>query len=117
MKEISTLQKHIGTYSKTCDVFSAYRKPKYSKKYFAEYEQAITAHKVAKKCFNELGLEKLPTIKSLQTEYATLSAEKKELYSQYPSARKFMQEILTAKQNAEQLLTYRSTAKENENER
>jgi Relaxase/Mobilisation nuclease domain. len=117
MKEISALQKHIGTYSKTKDIFVAYRKTKYSKKYFAEHEQAITFHKAAKKYFNELGLEKLPTIKSLQTEYATLSAEKKKLYSQYHSARKFMQEILTAKQNAEQLLTYRSTAKEKENER
>jgi len=117
MKEITTLQKHIGTYSKTRDVFAAYRKSGYSKKYLAEHEQAIASHKAAKKFFNELGLEKLPTIKSLQTEYATLSAEKKKLYSEYHPARKFMQEILTAKQNAEQLLTYRSTAKEKENER
>jgi len=88
----------------------------YSKKYRAEHEQAIASHKAAKKFFNELGLEKLPTIKNLQTEYATLSAEKKKLYSEYHPARKFMQEILTAKQNAEQLLAYRSTAKEKENE-
>ena len=116
MKEIATLQKHIGTYSKTRDVFTAYRKSGYSKKYLAEHEQAIASHKAAKKYFNELGLEKLPTIKNLQTEYATLSAEKKKLYSEYHPARKFMQEILTAKQNAEQLLAYRSTAKEKENE-
>ena len=56
MKEISALQKHIGTYSKTKDIFVAYRKTKYSKKYFAEHEQAITSHKAAKKYFNELGL-------------------------------------------------------------
>ena len=117
MKEITTLQKHIGTYSKTKDIFAAYRKSKYSKKYLAEHEQAITAHRAAKKYFNELNLEKLPTIKSLQTEYATLAAEKKKLYSDYHQSRKFMQEILTAKQNAEQLLGFRDTAKEKETER
>lgn len=117
MKEITTLQKHIGTYSKTKDTFAAYRKSKYSKKYLAEHEQAITAHRAAKKYFNELNLEKLPTIKSLQTEYVTLAAEKKKLYAEYHPARKFMQDILTAKQNAEQLLNYRDTAKEKENER
>jgi hypothetical protein len=49
MKEIATLQKHIGAYSKTKDVFDAYRTSKYSKKYLAEHEQAITAHRAAKK--------------------------------------------------------------------
>ena len=117
MKEITTLQKHIGTYSKTKDIFAAYRKSKYSKKYLAEHEQAITAHRTAKQYFNEMNLEKLPTIKSLQIEYATLSAEKKKLYAEYQPARKFMQEILMAKQNVEQLLNYRDTAKEKESER
>ncbi|HCC35228.1 MAG TPA: relaxase [Ruminococcaceae bacterium] len=117
MKEITTLQKHIGTYSKTKDIFAAYRKSKYSKKYLAEHEQAITAHRAAKQYFNELNLEKLPTIKSLQTEYATLSADKKKLYAEYRVSRKFMQDILTAKQNAEQLLNYRDMAKEKETER
>lgn len=117
MKEISTLQKHIGAYSKTRNVFTAYRKSGYSKKYLAEHEQAITSHRAAKKYFNESNLEKLPTIKSLQTEYASLSAEKKKMYSEYHQARKFMQEILTAKQNAEQLLNYHKTVKEKGNER
>lgn len=117
MKEITTLQKHIGTYSKTREIFSAYRKSGYDKKYLAEHEQSITSHRAAKKYFNELNLKKLPTIKNLQTEYATLSAEKKKLYSEYHSAKKFMQEILTAKQNAEQLLNFRETAKEKGNER
>ena len=117
MKEITTLQKHIGAYSKTKDIFAAYRKSKYSKKYLAEHEDAITSHRAAKQYFNELNLEKLPTIKTLQAEYATLSTDKKKMYSEYQQSRKYMQDILTAKQNAEQLLNYHSTAKEKENER
>lgn len=117
LKDISTLQKHIGTYSKTRDVFVAYRKSGYSKKYLSEHEQDISAHKEAKKYFDEQKLEKLPTIKMLQTKYATLSADKKKLYGEYHDARKFMQEILTVKQNAEQLLNYRNDGKTKENER
>ena len=114
---INTLQKHIGTYSKTRDIYAAYRKAGYSKKYLAGHEDDIAAHKAAKKYFDSLGLEKLPTISTLKTEYAALSAEKKKLYSGYHQARKFMQDILMAKQNTESLLSYQEAAKEKENER
>lgn len=117
LKEIAALQKHIGIYSKTRDVYAAYRKAGYSKKYLAEHGDDIAAHKAAKKYFDELGLQKFPTINTLKTEYAALSAEKKKLYADYHPARKYMQDILTAKQNAENLLNYRETTKTKENER
>ena len=117
LKEIITLQKHIGTYNKTREIFVAYKKSGYNKKYFVENEQSIFSHKASKKYFNELNLNKLPTIKTLQIEYATLSSEKKKLYSSYHSTRKLMQEILVVKQNTEQLLNYRNTTNEKENER
>ena len=117
LKDISALQKHIGIYSKTREVYAGYRKAGYSKKHLAEHEDSINAHKAAKKYFDSLGLKKLPTIKTLQTEYATLSAEKNKLYGEYHPARKYMQDILTAKQNAEQLLNYRETEKTKESER
>ena len=50
-------------------------------------------HKVAKKAFDELGLKKLPTIKSLRTEYAGLLATKKTAYPEYQTARKEMIEL------------------------
>ena len=54
-------------------------------------------HKVAKKAFDELGLKKLPTIKSLRTEYAGLLATKKTAYPEYQTARKEMIELTRAK--------------------
>ncbi|HCC34872.1 MAG TPA: hypothetical protein DEQ02_04275 [Ruminococcaceae bacterium] len=51
-----------------------------------------------------MGLKKLPTINMLKTEYSALAAEKKTLYGGYHQARKYMQDILTARQNAEALL-------------
>ena len=117
LKDITALQKHIGAYSKTRDVYAAYRKVGYSKKFLAEHETEIAANKAAKKYFDELGLQKLPTIKTLQTEYATLGAEKKKLYAGYHQAKKYMQDILSARQNAESLLSYREAAHTKENER
>lgn len=77
MAEIAVLKTHIINYSKTRDVYAGYRKAGYSKKYLAEHESEIILHKAAKKAFDELGLKKLPTVKTLQTEYAALLAEKK----------------------------------------
>jgi hypothetical protein len=107
MKEISVLQKHIGAYSKTKDIYAEYKKRKYSKKFYEEHESEIERCKAAKAHFDELKLQKLPTMKSLQQEYAALSAEKKKGYSEYNQAKKFMQEILMARQNVQQLLNYR----------
>ena len=117
LKDISALQKHIGAYGKTRDVYAAYRKAGYSKKYLAEHEDDINAHKVAKKFFDGMGLEKLPTITTLKNEYAALAAEKKKLYADYHPARKHMQDLLNARQNAEALLNYRDAVKEKETER
>jgi outer membrane murein-binding lipoprotein Lpp len=117
LAEITALQKHIGSYSKTRDIYTAYRKAGYSKKFYAEHRDDIELHKAAKKFFDSLGLEKLPTITTLKTEYAALSDEKKKLYAGYHQARSFMQDILSAKQNTEQLLSYREAAKEKETER
>ena len=117
LPEITALQKHIGTYSKTKDIYAAYRKSGWSKKFYAEHKEKIEAHKEAKAFFDVLGLEKLPTIKSLQAEYAALQAEKKSLYGKLKEAREYMIEILTVKQNAEQLLSHSDGENEKENER
>ena len=106
LSEITALQKSIGSYGKTKETFAKYRKSGWSKKFYNEHKEDIDLHRKTKKAFDELGVEKLPTIKVLQTEYATLLAEKKSLYLKYKQARNFMQEILTVKQNAEKLLSY-----------
>jgi len=101
LKQISTLQKCIGTYRKTRDIFVQYGKAKNKRKFYAEHEAAIDTHEAAKAYFERINLKKLPTIQTLKQEYATLSAEKKALYKDYHPKRKFMREVLTAKQNAE----------------
>lgn len=67
-----------------------------------------------KKAFDELGMKKVPTVKSLQTEYAQLLEEKKKAYVKYQQARNGMRELLTVKANVDQLLALRNR-KRNEN--
>lgn len=96
------LQKHIQNYAKTRDVYEAYRKSGYNKKFFEEHRAEITLHKAAKEAFNAAGGTKLPTIKELRQEYAQLIVQKKEAYKGYREAKWEMQELLKVRQNVEQ---------------
>ena len=84
--------------------YVAYRKAGYSKKFLAAHESEITIHKAAKKFFDDQGVKKLPTVKSLQSEYAALMAEKKQTYSEYRKVREDRKELLTAKANVDRIL-------------
>lgn len=104
MSEIQTLRTHIINYSKTREVYAGYRKAGYSKKYLAEHESDIILHKAAKKAFDDFGLKKLPTVKSLNEEFARLLTEKKAAYADYHKAQEQMRELLIHKANAAYLL-------------
>ena len=98
------LRKLCANYAKTRDVYAAYRKAGYSKKYLAEHEGDILLHKAAKKAFDELGVKRLPSVKSLQEEYAKLLSEKKAAYAEYRRSRDEMRELLLHKQNVDRML-------------
>ncbi|MDD2246579.1 MAG: relaxase/mobilization nuclease domain-containing protein [Proteiniphilum sp.] len=117
MSEIGNLKNHIINYSKTSEVYAAYRKAGYSKKFYDAHTSDILLHKAAKAAFDALRMKRLPTVKALQTEYETLLAEKKKVYSEYTIARKEMRELLTAKANVERLLGHAPATPERKNER
>lgn len=104
ISEIQTLRTHIINYSKTREVYAGYRKAGYSKKYLAEHESDIILHKAAKKVFDVFGLKKLPTVKSLNEEFARLLTEKKAAYADYHKTQEQMRELLIHKANAAYLL-------------
>ena len=104
MAEIKVLQQHIINYAKTRNTYVAYRKAGYSKKFLSEHESEIILHKAAKQSFDEQGLKKLPTVKSLQAEYAQLLSEKKAMYAEYQQARDDMRSHQTAKANVDRIL-------------
>ena len=104
MAEIAVLRTHIVNYAKTREVYVAYRKAGYSKKFREEHEEEILLHQAAKNAFDEMGVKKLPKVKELQTEYAKLLEEKKKTYAEYRRSREEMRELLTAKVNVDRVL-------------
>ena len=101
--QIAALKTHIINYSKTKDVYVAYRKSGYSKKFFEEHREALTLHKAAKDAFSKLD-GKIPKIKELNAEYERILSEKKATYAEYRQAQKEMKEMQTAKYNVDQFL-------------
>ena len=101
MAENLALQKHIQNYAKTKEVYAAYRKSGYSKKFYEEHRAELTLHKAAKDAFNSLESKKIPSIQHLRQRYAQVLSEKKEAFKGYRTAKKEMQDLLKARQNVE----------------
>ena len=101
MAEISELRTQVIHYAKTREVYAAYRKAGYSKRFRAEHEAEILLHQAAKEFFDKHGLKKLPKVKNLNAEYTELLKQKKEVYPEYSKAREEMQRLLRAQKNIE----------------
>lgn len=106
MAEIAVLRTHIINYSKTRDVYVAYRKAGYSKKFYEEHTAELLLHKAAKQAFDQLGEKRLPTVKALNIEYAEQLSAKKKAFTEYINARTEMREVLTVKANVVTYITH-----------
>ena len=106
MKDIAELQKHIGAYGKTREIYAQYRKLTGRKrdKFYEQHTSEILTCQAAKRHFDSLGLQKLPSMQSLKQEYAVLSTENKKRYPEYKQAKAKMIELLAAKNNVERFL-------------
>ncbi len=117
MKDISGLQKHIGDYGKTREIFAQYRKltGRKREKFYEQHSSEITACQAAKRYFDSLGLKKLTSMQSPKQKYAKLEAENKKRYPEYKQEREKMIELLTAKNNVERI--WGATEKEKNRDR
>ncbi|NLA54316.1 MAG: relaxase/mobilization nuclease domain-containing protein [Clostridiales bacterium] len=104
LADIGILKTHVINYVKTRDIYVAYRKAGYSKRFAAEHQQEIALHKAAKQAFDALGTKRIPTVRSLQDEYAVLLQKKKDAYAAYRSVRDRMRTINTVKANIDTIL-------------
>lgn len=105
LNEMKELKKHIINYMKTKDAYAEYKQSGYSKTVYEKYESELILHKTARAYFDKMKLEKLPSIKSLQTQEQQLFADKNQAYGRYKKAKKDMQEITTVKANVKSILT------------
>ena len=117
MAEISELRAQIIHYAKTHEVYAAYRKAGYSKKFRAKHEADILLHQAAKEFFDKQGLKKLPKVKDLNAEYAELLKQKKAVYSEYLKAREEMQRLLRAQKNIERFFAEKTPQRDRDSSR
>lgn len=104
LKEIGALKKHIIDYSKTRDVYTAYRKAGYSKRFYEEHRAEIEIHKAAKAAFDRLGTKKIPKVRDLSAEYGEILAQKRKAYAAYKEAKEEMRNWTVAKKNVQMVL-------------
>ena len=104
MAEVAQLKAHIINYSKTREVYAAYKKSRHKKEFLAEHGAEIAQHEAAKKAFDALGGKPIPKVAQLSEQYAALLAAKQEQYTQYKALRQDMISYRTAKQNVDKIL-------------
>ena len=116
LTEIADLKKHIINYSKTKQIYVAYRESGYSKKFYEAHREEITLHKAAKDSFSKIK-GKIPTIKELNAEYSEVLGEKKKTYAEYRQARQEMKDYQTAKYNIDRFLQTEEQEKQAEKQK
>ena len=92
LNHISVLQRHIGSYGKTKDIYKQYIKSANPEQFRIENVTAITAYEEAKKYFDACGYtfdgsSDLPTIQELKVKYAKYNAHKGTLWQKYHDTR------------------------------
>ena len=112
MAEIAQLKTHIINYSKTREVYAAYKNSRHKKEFLAEHGAEIAQHEAAKKAFNALNGKPIPKVAQLSQEYAKLLAEKQAQYAQYKAAKQDMITYWTAKQNVDRILGLEQTGEQ-----
>jgi len=104
MAEIAQLKTHIINYSKTREVYAAYKKSRHKKEFRAEHGEEIAQHEAAKRAFDALGGKPIPKVAQLSQDYAALLAEKQNQYTEYKALRQEMIDYRTMKQNVDRIL-------------
>ena len=109
LQHISLLQRYIGAYDKTKDVYKRYRQSANSEKFIAENAKALLDYETAVDYFRKCGYgfdsdNTLPTISELKQDYAKHDAAKKSLWAKYHEIRNGDKEIENAWGNVRAIL-------------
>lgn len=117
MAQTAQMKTHIINYSKTREVYAAYKKARNKGKFRAEHRAEIEKHEAAKKAFDALGGKAIPKVAQLTEEYGKLLAEKQSWYEEYLDLKKEMLEYQTIRQNVDRMLEMPEPTKVQEKER
>lgn len=104
LKEISKIQKSVIQFAKTKPIQDKYKASGYSADFKQAYVTDLLLFKEAKNKLKELGLSKVPKMKDLKEEYASLQTEKKKLYAIYHENKKDLKDFENVKRNVDLIL-------------
>lgn len=117
MAQKAQLKMYIINYSKTRDVYTAYKKTRDKEGFWKLHSNEIEKHEAAKAAFDALKGEKIPKVAELSKEYAELLAEKKACYEEYKETREEMIEFQTAKRNVDRILGTEAAAQKKQQDK
>ena len=101
------LQRHVLNYYKAKDIresLKACKNAKARQAYRGAHESDFIILDAAKRYFDSLGLKKLPSYKTLQTDIEGLIQKKNELYNEYHAAKEEDKKLGTIHYNIQQIL-------------
>jgi len=105
LADMAVLIKNITTYQKTKPVYEAYKKAKNKEKCRAAHESDLILYEAAIKALRAANVGgKLPSVATLQAEYAKLNEQKETLYADYGKLKKQVKEYDTMKRNIDSFL-------------
>lgn len=114
LQKIKKLQKAIVDYAKTREVFVAYKKSGYSKKFWEEHEADLLIYKAAEDVYKSLPKGTKLDMKKLRKEYGEICAKRKKEFLEYAEIKKNMNQYLIARKNLEMM--YQQEEEKNEKE-
>ena len=111
MAEITELKKHIINYARTKEVYTAYRESGYSAKYYESNLENILLHQSAKRSFDSISTDKIPSLRELQLEFNACKGTKRAKLKDYSKQKSIMKDALTVQSNVDHLFSQRSEDK------
>ena len=105
LADMAVLIKNITTYQKTKPVYEVYKKAKNKEQFRAAHESDLILYEAAAKALRAANVGgKLPSVATLQAEYAKLTEQKEALYADYGKLKKQVKEYDTMKRNIDSFL-------------
>lgn len=104
MADIAELKKHIVNYSKTKEIYAAYRKSGYSTKFYESNAGDILLYQSARRAYDSVSAERKPTLKGLQDDYSKCIKVKQKIAKDYYQSRIKMKQSVVAKSNIDKIL-------------
>ena len=104
LADMALLIKNITTYKQTKPIADAYRAAKDKPRFRRENESSLILYEAAAKAIKAAGVQKLPNLAALQSEYAALQEQKEALYADYGKLKKKVKEYDVIKRNIDSIL-------------